>query len=208
MKSRWPKDQLAPNRICETCGTPFHVHQNQINKGWARYCSKRCVASAMEESTNVICEYCGKLCKKRKSMIEKYEHHYCSIECHHKDVIGSNSPLWRGGLISNRYCYKFNAALKEEIRAKFGYKCFFCGTYEGLQKHHVHHVDYNKVQGCKGQKWALIPLCCKEHVRTNTHRYYWFCLLRDYWIYEYEGFDLWVPEPSYFKKNSKKNRKL
>jgi hypothetical protein len=38
------------------------------------------------------------------------------------------------------------------------------------------------------------PVCIKDHAKTNFNRWYWFALLRDYWIYEYEGFELFIME--------------
>lgn len=93
---------------------------------------------------------------------------------------GENSPMWRGGLSYKPYCPKFNKELKENIRNQFDRRCFLCGAEENGQCLHVHHVDYNKWQGC-GQKWSLIPLCPRCHSKTSRHRHHYFNLLSNYW---------------------------
>jgi len=99
---------------------------------------------------------------------------------------GKDSPNWHGGISFEPYCYKFNEDLKENIRKKFNRKCFICGKSEedNLVRLSVHHVDYNKGQGC-GYSWSLIPLCSSCHSKTNYNRYYWFNLLNNYWLYKY-----------------------
>lgn len=97
--------------------------------------------------------------------------------------IGEDSPNWKGGISFEPYCNKFNNKLKEHIRDTFDRKCFLCGKSEEENncKLHVHHVDYNKGQGC-GYSWSLIPLCSSCHSKTNHNRYYWFNLLNNYWL--------------------------
>lgn len=87
---------------------------------------------------------------------------------------GENAPNWQGGISRERYCSRFNRLLKEEIRNKFGRKCFLCNkpeseNHDGL-KLPVHHVNYDKEQGCNGKKWELVPLCKTCHSKTNHHR--------------------------------------
>lgn len=107
---------------------------------------------------------------------------------------GNLAPSWKGGISFEPYCPKFNNELKETIRKKHNNICTMCGKPKQKRKLSVHHVDYNKSQGCHGFEWGLIPLHTKCHAKTNFNRWYWFALLRDYWIYEYEGFELFVVE--------------
>jgi hypothetical protein len=99
---------------------------------------------------------------------------------------GQNSHNWLGGVSFGKYCPKFNEALKEEVRQAFDNKCLLCGAEGSKHKLHVHHVDYNKVQGCRGMKWSLVPLCHSCHAKTNHNRWYWFNLLINYWVEKYE----------------------
>lgn len=91
---------------------------------------------------------------------------------------------WQGGISYRPYCYKFNDKLKEYIRDQFGHTCFICGKSEknNNKKLSVHHVDYNKMQGCNN-KWLLVPVCNSCNVKANYDRWYWFNLLVNYWVY-------------------------
>lgn len=99
---------------------------------------------------------------------------------------GEKHYNWKGGISSFPYCPKFNKKLKEEIRNAFGRRCFLCNVSEKQNDKllDVHHVDYNKGQGC-GQRWSLIPLCRVCHTKTNFYRWYWFALLSNYWAIGY-----------------------
>lgn len=99
---------------------------------------------------------------------------------HIRDNGGENSPHWRGGISFGPYCPKFNNQRKEQVRDQFGRKCLICGQPENGQRLCVHHVDYNKMQGC-GHSWNLVPLCASCHAKTNGDRWYWFCLLHNWW---------------------------
>ena len=91
-----------------------------------------------------------------------------------------NHPCWLGGKSFEPYCSEFNSGVKERVREKFGRKCYLCGEPENGRKLCVHHVDYNKGQGC-GHAWNLLPLCHSCHSSTKGPRWYWFNLLNSYW---------------------------
>ena len=99
----------------------------------------------------------------------------------HEKRSGENAPMWNGGSSFEPYCDKFNRQLKEQIRDEFGRKCFLCDCRENGERLHVHHIDYNKLQGCRGRRWALIPLCKHCHAKTIKTRWYWFNLFINYW---------------------------
>lgn len=85
---------------------------------------------------------------------------------------GDKHHSWRGGISYGQYCPKFNEKVKEYIRDKYYRKCFLCNMEEKYngRKLDVHHIDYNKDQGCGGHKWQLVPLCRSCHTRTNSNR--------------------------------------
>ena len=97
-------------------------------------------------------------------------------------LAGENNPNWKGGISFEPYCPKFNEKLKEQIRKQFDYKCFLCGKTQDEQinemksqgkrpyKLHIHHVDFDKEQGCNGKEWMLVPLCLSCHAWTNYNR--------------------------------------
>lgn len=96
---------------------------------------------------------------------------------------GKFNPAWNGGTSFGIYCPKFNFQKKEEIRNKYNRCCIICNkpetqnlTRKGKQlKLDVHHIDYNKEQGCENHQWRLVPLCKSCHSKTshNNSRYIW-----------------------------------
>lgn len=137
---------------------------------------------------NFICQECG------QQASGPAESKFCSRKCRNTHNVGPKSSNWRGGISSWPYCPKFNESLKERVRSQFGRRCFLSGKEENGRKLAVHHCDYLKSQGCQGQRWSLLPLDHSWHSKTNTKRWYWFALLRDYWVYKYlifHGMDIY-----------------
>jgi hypothetical protein len=85
---------------------------------------------------------------------------------------GEDHPNWQGGISYEPYCPKFTNMIKDKVRNHFNNECVLCGKSQGKRKLSVHHVNYNKGQGCSGN-WLLVPLCASCHTKTNTNRDYW-----------------------------------
>lgn len=124
----------------------------------------------------------------RRKMSESHKRHpnpAKSPEARAKISASKKGPLnaaWKGGTSFRPYCQAFNKKLKEEIREQFDRKCGYCDSIENGRKHSVHHIDYNKMQGCgKHRRWNLVPLCTKCHPLTNFNRWYWFALFYNRW---------------------------
>ena len=98
----------------------------------------------------------------------------------------SKMPQCRGDGEAHPYCHKFNHKLKTKIRKSFYWKCILCGKEQYEPTLNIHHIDYNKVQGCKGVRWSLVPLCMSCHRRTNFYRWKWFNCLINYWAIDPE----------------------
>lgn len=177
---------------CQRCNIEFKMTAGEVDRGRGIFCSKSCARG--NPKVDKICKKCKKPFQVHASQPKHGQGIYCSNECRYEDKIGPDSPAWRGGISNEDYCWKFNERTKEIIRNRFNRRCYFCNKSEidNGQKLSVHHCDYNKSAGCKGMMWSLLPLCFTDHCRTNHNRWYWFCLLRDYWIYEYPGFELWI----------------
>ena len=75
--------------------------------------------------------------------------------------------------MSDKYCEKFNDIVREQCRAKYGYKCFLCGMEQrdNNKRLNVHHVDLNKNQGCDNIEFNLVPLC--NHCHSKVHTMIW-----------------------------------
>ena len=92
-------------------------------------------------------------------------------------IFGNKNPAWKGGISFKPYCSKFNNQIKQQIRNNYnncdyisGLSNYICNNEKNLD---VHHIDYNKNQGCDGNKWKLIPLSRSNHTKTNFNRSFW-----------------------------------
>ena len=94
---------------------------------------------------------------------------------------GKNNGSWKGGYSLEPYCQKFTYKLKEKIREKYSRRCFLCGKTEkeNHRKLDVHHIDYNKNQGCNEHEWKLVPVCISCHGITGGDRKHWETLILD-----------------------------
>ena len=144
--------------ICKTCGIGFEVDPNQ--KEITRFCSRECKNIWMSE---------------RKVPIEQR----IAISCGHQGIeVGD----FDGFISENLYCPKFNDKLKQQVRDKYNECDYFSGLHYTIcnimsngkiRKLCIHHVDYNKMQGCDGHKWKLIPLSHSNHSKTSGNRIFW-----------------------------------
>jgi len=142
-----------------TCSNTGNKHQDgELNPNW--------------KGGSSYCKVCGKLLSHRWNQ-------YC-YDCVGTIRKGENNPRWCGGKSFEPHCPKFTASLKEEIRNKYGRHCFLCGKSEedNKRKLDVHHVDYDKEQGCGEKKWELVPLCKSCHTATNNSREKYMNLIR------------------------------
>jgi len=94
-----------------------------------------------------------------------------------KSTSGDKNPNWQGGISFGKYCPKFNKRKRKEIRDKYNDCDFFSGLHKDIINHgknlSVHHIDYNKEQGCNGYDWELIPLSHPHHAMTNWNKWFW-----------------------------------
>lgn len=120
----------------------------------------------------------------KEKLRKHFEGREFSEEWRHKISASKKGPLnamWKGGYFPKKYCFKFNKALKDDIRAEHGHRCFLCSKVQTTPGLSIHHIDYNFNAGCNNQRFALLPLCIKCHTKTNHNRWYWFNLLINYW---------------------------
>lgn len=189
----WNKSLGAlKDKECPTCKKTFHQTSNhQI------YCSRGCVPPRKGEKhpifgkhrseetrkkiskshTGIVIPHTHEQDKKiREAAIRMWQNPKFREKIIKALPRGENHPQWKGGISFEPYCSKFNEALKEEIRDKFGRVCFLCPKTEeeNGQKLSVHHTDYNKEQGCNGIRWLLVPLCRSCNAQVNHNRDYWW----------------------------------
>jgi hypothetical protein len=175
------KREIVHNK-CKQCGIEF-IHFIYGKEKYREFCSKECATKSIsKESILTTCKQCGK-----DVIIKGKEHHrlqsvhgnFCNSECMHKylseKLSGENATAWRGGISYLPYCYKFNDRRKKSTRDFFNNTCIICGRHqsEELTQLDVHHVYYNKTDGCDGRPFNLVSLCHTCHSRTNHNREYW-----------------------------------
>lgn len=88
---------------------------------------------------------------------------------------------WESFAKESPYCPKFNLTCRESNREKYSRRCFVCGKHESdnitktrkQKRLSVHHVDMDKMQGCNGHRWRLIPTCIEHHGKVHS----------DLWMY-------------------------
>lgn len=106
-----------------------------------------------------------------KKIKEGLDRHYSNQK---SKMYGKANPNWRGGKSFEPYCHKFNEIVKDRVRKRFNYSCALCGVTQTIYTFPVHHIDYNKLQGCKNREWMLVPLCRVCHGKTSHNRHAWF----------------------------------
>ncbi len=128
------------------------------------------------------------ICHKSFSDFKSNDRRFCSRKCYelfpkskdtlvkmgknHRNMKGSLSPSWKGGISFEPYDPKFNSKLKELIRFRDGYKCQKCGCpeIENGRKLSVHHIDGNKLNSFPTN---LISLCIRCNVKVEYDRPKW-----------------------------------
>lgn len=182
-----PAEQLRSRHV-QSCGC---LQKEVVSKR-----SKQDLTGLVFGRLTVLCEYevnkktqnatwlceciCGNFTMVPTSLLNNKAVRSCG--CLQKDEMakrqGDKHPNWKGGTKYLPYCPRFNEKKKKEVRDKFNNKCILCGKSkeENGQNLSVHHVDYNKDQGCNGHNWVLVPLCsqCHGKIHGNINReQYW-----------------------------------
>ena len=131
----------------------------------------------------LICKQCGDEYTCFKSTGETS--YFCNRKCYDKwqseNKSGENNPNWKGGISFDPYCEKFNEVKKKEVRDRYDNCDYLTGIYRDIcnmvggkvQELSVHHVDYDKMQGCDDIKWKLIPVSKRHNTMFNKNRPFW-----------------------------------
>ena len=83
---------------------------------------------------------------------------------------GDKSALWKGGISKLPYGDEWTLTLKKAIRQRDNNKCQLCGRRKYKRDHHVHHIDYDKMNN---NPYNLVTLCASCHIKTNKGRNRW-----------------------------------
>lgn len=194
-------------KICKQCNEEYKVIPSIAES--SKFCCRECKDTWRSENEIgenhrgwkgdvflFVCDTCG--IEYRNNYSNKPRFHFCSNKCHGEwqsvNRAGENSHTWLGGISFGKYCPKFNDRFKQEVRDKYNNCDFMSGlsniVCNGGRKLDVHHVDYNKQQGCDDNEWRLIPLSRVNHTKTSYNRPFWnrlFTYALQYWDEYYRG---------------------
>lgn len=84
---------------------------------------------------------------------------------------------WQGGKSFEPYTIDWTNNLRISIRERDKYTCQICNEKQGDRAHHIHHIDYNKLN-CNPNN--LITLCHSCHMKTNRNRELWVNYFKQY----------------------------
>lgn len=98
---------------------------------------------------------------------------------------GDKSIFWIDGRNQKRYLYPQGWVddLRDSIRKRDNFICNLCGVHQNeldfgqVKRLDIHHIDYDKNNLNPNN---LISLCRRCHVKTNSHRDYWFNFFKKY----------------------------
>lgn len=137
--------------VCENCAQAFLAKQDQVEKGWARYCSRECkkehgrayctcwqCEKGFHTPINQVMNGGGKFCSRKCKDAWLKDHpptHQLPVMC------GADHPNYRGGYKGNYYGPNWFEQ-RRNARKRAGHKCECCGKTRKQNKAalDVHHV--------------------------------------------------------------------
>lgn len=154
------------DKICEICGDVYQTYRLD-----QRFCSEKCYGIWYSE--NLVGE------SNSLFGVRKTEEHRIRISC---SLQGIDVEDFNGFISFNPYCEDFNEAKKKEVREKYNNCDYLTGIHRDIcnvmkngkiWELAVHHFDYNKMQGCDGYKWKLVPVSHRHNIMFNKNRLFW-----------------------------------
>lgn len=129
---------------CLFCNKEFVALQHNLNKGWGKYCSRKCADKSRIKKIEIICKQCRhifiisphEIKRIRKDTGEVFERKYCSVKC-------SNKSHYKGGFI-NKYGYKMiSIDGKNKLEHRYIIEKHLGRTLKKTE--HIHHINGNKL---------------------------------------------------------------
>ena len=130
-----------PSVLCVICQKEFYAKPSWIEKGWGKYCSKRCQFEGQKNGEFRNCFVCKREVYRSQKYLEgsKSKKYFCCKSCQtiwRNTIIytGASHPQWRGG----ERVYK-----NIMVRSKLPQVCGRCHTKD-VRMLTVHHIDSNR----------------------------------------------------------------
>jgi len=159
-------------RICNQCGNEFNAPLKEVNRGWGKFCSRKCSLDngrnkmgqiAKSRRLKLDCTTCGKSFSRTRSKAKNSIHgtHFCSRRC--KDAgqrIDSGIEMVRpphyGSTLTNYRSIAFRS---------YDARCNRCGFSEEARILVVHHIDRDRSNNDASNLEILCPNChALEHM--------------------------------------------
>ena len=171
-------------KICEICEKEFSIYPARAKNGKGRFCSHKCQGKWESKA------FCGENSPQFGKTVSDEARQKISAT-----LQGISYDEWESFATNSPYCPKFNEVCRESNREKYDRRCFLSGVTEeeNGRKLSVHHYDMNKLQGCDGHTWKLVPLCMKLHSISHTPTW----TARIIYLLEHVWNRLYVPKPLY-----------
>ena len=180
-----PKSHKPIVKVCDNCGTYNIVDKSDYSDLCYR-CIKKGTKLTEEHKRKIGKSGKGRKCsditkqkmskahKGRKSTKETR----IIISCGKQ---GINRKDWCGFAREQSYCDKWTENLRKEIREKYdncdyisGLPNYVCNVMnDKVWNLDVHHIDFDKDQGCNDKKFNLIPLSKVNHSKINKNKSFW-----------------------------------
>lgn len=186
----WIKHKTTKlEKECVICKNKFFVSKSRNAIGYGNYCSAKCYGvwqSHNRLAENNSCWRGGKvksvccICKKDLIYFPSLKKKFCSYKCAGKwkseNLIREKNHRWLNGKSFEKYSMDWTITLKQSIRERDSYTCQICKKPQGVRRHSVHHIDYDK-KNCNPNN--LTTLCVRCHTGTNHNRKHWIKYFKD-----------------------------
>lgn len=162
---------------CQTCNDEFQAREQDLKRGLAKYCSRKCAGIARstkpktQREPNLICAYCSKSFYRSPSKLSKSKSklYFCCRE--HKDLAQSLDGLQElhpthYGKGTNHTTYRLVAF------RQYAKKCQDCGFDAFPEVLEVHHIDRNRKNNTPENLKVLCPTCHRiDHFKAKDGRW-------------------------------------
>lgn len=164
-------------RSCIECGENFLAAKQEVGRGRAKYCTKRCHIVSMQRvantRSNCNCSWCGAPLWRKIGVKTKTSYRFCNLECK-----GLASRLEAGfeTLWPEHYGTSSDGGLGRRMILRSGrpLKCEGCGFDSCPGVLQIHHRDRNRFNNEPENLHILCPTChFVDHFKASDGMFSW-----------------------------------
>lgn len=155
--------------INPNCTTSFEARQTDLDRGHAKYCSRKCFGehrtilnnAKPPKLPNLTCDYCGTNFYRNPSKLRNSKHgfKFCNRKC--KELAQSDEQF---KIMAPDHYHTANGKYDYRKRALklYGCQCALCQYDDFEDVLHVHHIDKNRNNNVVENLIVLCPTCHVE----------------------------------------------